>query len=456
MQFLRDNIFLIGVLAALVVVGGIFILVASIASNDVDEALDQRAAVASSLSAVLVKPVNEAVVAAEKQRVSAIRSAAEQAEEICVQWNRRNYDVFVLKTSDGQVKAFPVDEQVYERHGLRFKFPREYNRKLSELVARLSPAKVPTEQELEDELERRLQVLEIEERKAGKDAAAPKAKGVDKRPAFNVLKVAPGKKDESGINARATQEAIDAMKLRGAGSGLTFISLDSLDRYFGEEVLIRPSFQKLWEAQLNYWVTRDILTAIDQTNQQVLRAGQQARKPNVLNAAIKRLVKIDISEGYYWGNASGGSSIRGGGHMASPSVGRGGSLTQHICNKFYDVIRYEFSVIMPTRYLPVLQRNLLKQNFHTILQVEIGPFEDKQKITGTPQKMDLYYYGPEPVVQVTLHGELLLLTEWERGKWDYNTRAWSKKYPPLMPKEALDRIIRDAPGAKRREDTYRQ
>ena len=446
MQFLRNNIFLIGVLATLVVVGGIFILVGSSAGGDVDEALDRREKVASSLTGVLVKPVNDAVVAAERQRVSAIRSAAEQTEETCAKWNRRNYDVFVLKISDGQVQAFPVDEEIYERQGLRFKFPREYNRKLVELVAGLSPAKVPTEQDLEEEIQRRLQVLEMEQHKAGKDAAAPKAPGVT-----------PGKKDESDINIRATQEAVDTMRLRGAGSGLTFISLNSLDRYFGEEVLIRPSFQKLWEAQLNYWVTRDILTAIDQTNQQVLRAGEQARKPNVLNAAVKRLVKIEIDEQYYLGDISGGRSIRSisaaPGHTfvtgAGPAVG---GLTRRACNTFYDVIHYEFSVIMPTRYLPVLQRNLLRQNFHTILRVEMGPFADPQKPSGTQQKTNLYYYGPEPVVQITLRGELLLLTAWERGKWDAKAKAWSKEYPPLMPKEALERIVRLSRKAGRRED----
>ena len=65
--------------------------------------------------------------------------------------------------------------------------------------------------------------------------------------------------------------------------------------------------------------------------------------------------------------------------------------------------------------------------------------------TATPSAN--YYYGPEPVVQVEIQGEVLLLTDWERGTWDDQANAWSEQFPPLVPAEALREQYQ--PGSRR-------
>ena len=68
---------------------------------------------------------------------------------------------------------------------------------------------------------------------------------------------------------------------------------------------------------------------------------------------------------------------------------------------------------------------------------------------------DLYYYGTDPVVQVDITGELLLLTSWQRGSWDGENNKWSEEFPPLMPLEVLQSLNDTASDAIRDEDRRR-
>ncbi|MHC4294475.1 MAG: hypothetical protein ACYSTL_02700 [Planctomycetota bacterium] len=237
---------------------------------------------------------------------------------------------------------------------------------------------------------------------------------------------------------------------------------------------------KLWEAQLNIWVTRDIVEAIGQTNNQVLQKFEDKDR-NVLNSPVKRLISIDVTDDYYTGGGTGGGTQTGSGQfgMGSP-MGRGSrdmfemgpmggmdgrptpaqdkdapsTLTERSCSKLYDVIHYRFVVVMSTRDLSLLQQNLLRLNNHTILKVEIEQIGLSAGRSGRFALADesLYYYGTDPVVQVKLDGELLLLTSWERGTWDSQANNWSEQFPPLVPCEVLEKIKSQKPDALRAED----
>ena len=122
-----------------------------------------------------------------------------------------------------------------------------------------------------------------------------------------------------------------------------------------------------------------------------------------------------------------------------------GQLTQRICNQQYDVIHYSFTVIMSSRKLLELERALMARNYHTVLSVEM------QEVPQVEDKY--YYYGPEPVMEVTMYCELLLMTDWERGKYDSKNKKWFEKYQPLMPIDVLGDL--DQAGVLRREDIDR-
>ena len=57
-------------------------------------------------------------------------------------------------------------------------------------------------------------------------------------------------------------------------------------------------------------------------------------------------------------------------------------------------------------------------------------------------------------MSVTIRGELLLLTAWERGTWNEKENTWA--LPPLMPRQMLERFsAQGRSAALRQEDTRR-
>ena len=165
------------------------------------------------------------------------------------------------------------------------------------------------------------------------------------------------------------------------------------------------------------------------------------------NSGIKRLVDLDVVDQYALGaektaakapskrtaGATGFPGMSGGGGGPAVPRGRGDSesFTRRTCDKRRDVVHYSFTVIMDPKYLPALQKNLMKQNYHTIL-------DQPSLVQEVPDDTSGYCYGYDPIMKVTIRGELLLLTDWER---------------PLMPKVVLARLR--ASDALRPEDQKR-
>ncbi|HAU38086.1 MAG TPA: hypothetical protein DCX07_10275 [Phycisphaerales bacterium] len=497
MEFIRQNLFLVILLGATVAGAGILLaLNAGVAGDIEDELIPQRNKVTSGIQGTRRKAVNQDVVAAKARQVAAVRAAAGEVDRKLADWNRRDYPVLMLKTPAGQqVPAFPIDEKVYRAGLLRLEFPAVYRRELQTRMDALKPAVLPTVEE-RDQLRKneesllQLRAKQEAERAAATAPAAPVkptphapawgAPGMESEPGFGPAAGMPGVIRD--VSAEAARIADEKLQIKTARSGTLYVSEAALDWYFPPRVPSDPRDDQLWQAQLNLWVTSDILAVVDETNQQVFRVSQ--REANVLNAAVKRLVSVDIDERYYTG---GGESVRTAGTAApaaapvtvfgpSPTGGYGGEtsygptagtaadppvgLTLRVCNPLRDILHYRFTVIMPTRHLPRLLDNLEKRNLHTVRYVSIQAIPTETRQSGVaaggaaaPIDPALYhYYGADPVLQVTVAGELQLLTAWERGTWDAQANAWSKDYPPLMPKAVLDSLRQRLASAMRNND----
>ncbi|MHC4983263.1 MAG: hypothetical protein ACYTF6_08870 [Planctomycetota bacterium] len=218
----------------------------------------------------------------------------------------------------------------------------------------------------------------------------------------------------------------EAIRYR-AEAGKIYASLDALDMlYAGGEWHV--SLTELWKMQVNLWVMEDILEAIEQTNNQVLSDFSSDRQ-DVMNAAVKHLVKINITEDYYGWRAKESQEAsaltgrrRGSRESGEPLLGK--SLTRRISDEEYHVVRYNFSVVMPPRHVLRLQNNLMGDKLHTVLKVEIAKVdqetlskppgtdtEERGVVTGITDP-SRYCYGTEPVALMTIYGELLLRADW--------------------------------------------
>lgn len=262
--------------------------------------------------------------------------------------------------------VFPIDEKRKGDLGLDLLIIREYTRVLDDMIAPGEGDLRPTAQATAEEVRKQAIIL--------KERFGPEAEG----------------------------KAKESMRIEKAQAGLVYIEDAALDRYFMVDVQTRKpketkaTSKRIWEAQVNLWVTREILDAISATNAEV--TGQQ-KKADVLCSAVKRLVKLNITESF-------AASTVG----LFAARGQTGGLTNRVSTGEYGVIRYQFVVVIPPRHVEKLLRNLMMRNYHTVVSVA----------TGDVPRQSPYYYGVEPVMTVSISGEMLLLSDWTR---------------PLMPPE---------------------
>ena len=475
MGFLRQNVFLLGVIVCVLVIGGMLVAMDAGASGEVDRMVAERTKLAGGLRMVNRPPlVNRRVVAARQQYVEQVRAASDQVRVDSIVWNKRNYNVIELAVEGKDVAAFPIDSALYKRHSLKLTFTETYLDELWVLLETLGATTKADPEEISEEETRVQDVLRRRKESESLDEGAP-----DVRPATPYRPgpvIAPlGRSRGPSVAAGQTRSEPEARKIatelvqiRHAKAGRIYASWDSFRPTFTEPD-VNPSEAKLWEAQVNLWVTQDIIAAINKTNQQAFYGGgNEVRKPNVLNAAVKRLVSLEVVDSSGASSASARPGISRApaisrtaqptarsprraaaaraARLAASASGQGAeSLTRRASGQEYDVVSYTVTLVMPTRYLQSLQASLMERNFHTVTRVEMEPVSAD----------DEYYYGPEGVMEVTLSGQLLLLTDWTRGTWDSQQRQWSSQYPPIIPHEVLLEMQKTSPAALRNEDVRR-
>ena len=471
MQFIRQNLFLVIVGAVLVVGIGIWVAMGYQEADKKDQRMLDRQRVAEDIHRI---PPGSVIKLSEKSgelpqqikdlkaRLADLKDEDEKVKSECVGWNVRTYKILQMriKARDKEtvVDAFPNVDQFKNAGNLCLLFKNNYRGQLESLQASMSPVAPVKQEKLEEEINQHQTRLEQD---AALEAARKKKHAPASAPTTNVgsdkdHKVVAGHSGSAvDFTALAREKAVKALMLRQATqNGRIYITSGALESVFVNWVEPSASATELWQAQLNLWVQGDIIEAINATND-YSTALVRAKAPNVLTSAVKRLVKIRVDRDYCVspgagaaGAPAGGTSPGGGGtsgyHLGSaepaPSAAPGTAeesldLTQHYSNKEYDVIHYQFTVVMPARFIPVLESCLMQRNFHTILKVETGPLSTVTETPAAGYAAIPPYYGPDAVIEATFQGELLLLTSWERGRYNSTDTKWDS--PPLIPKEVL-------------------
>jgi len=205
MQFIKENLFLVALAGAVLVVGGILVAMNFGTSKQIEQSLAQRQTLDSEIKSLAsAKPANADTVLAEKKRVESVQNMQKQVVEETISWNVddfRNWakdrytklypdtelprsgdlvlPVIHLKTLNGDVlPAFPYDADRYAQLGLTYTFTEEYRNAMLSLLKRLKPTSPPSQEEIFAETTRAKKQLEIEAAKKGLAegaAAAPSA-----------------------------------------------------------------------------------------------------------------------------------------------------------------------------------------------------------------------------------------------------------------------------------------
>lgn len=496
MKFLRENLFLI-IVAAIVLLGGGGMLAAYFkVSSDVAKAVDDRTRMAQTLAGLEGRGANAEMEEAAQKRIEDIRASAETVKRMCVEWNRAHLQVLKLAVpnSDLTVPAFPYDPQLYRDEGLGYVFTDTYIKAMQDLLNSLRPTSPPTDGEIQSQqLQWQNRLMQYKLLETGRSPTPAGYRSETEYTEFDLdaagglvplptpdvggvygpapMPALPAGADPS-VAEEATRRGRDSAMLIKAHRGAVYTDPCALDMVF-TEAMPNPPVVSLWQAQLNLWVTSDIIAAINATNEEAFaKATGEGQPHDVVVAAVKRLARIDVNENYVLPTmeAPAAASVRRYAEeepemedtyagLAQGLRDRAAILTGRGSCREYDVLHYTFTVVMASRYLPTLERHLLSRNYHTILSVQIRPAEVPVTAGGdmgyAASSAANYYYGPEPVVQVEIQGEVLLLTDWERGTWDPQANAWSDQFPPLVPADALLQQFGRESSALRPEDAAR-
>lgn len=173
--------------------------------------------------------------------------------------------------------------------------------------------------------------------------------------------------------------------------------------------------EAVWLAQLSLWVHQDVAKAIADAN---------GKSTMVATSPVKELVKIDVPVGRDMytlpGAAAGASAAPSPLGTAAPSPVATNSVTDplpkdfsvsptgHVCNGVFDVVHFTVSMNVQaadvTRVIQAMEKGRLLTVYHT----------DIQSVNGAAKQQEGYFYGPTPVVTLTLKCEELFMRSWTR------------------------------------------
>lgn len=385
MSFIRENMFLLVLLAAVLVVGGTLVALDFSTSDEVEARMDHRKKISDELQSRSKERVNSNMVSAMKINVEEIQRTAKELAAEQTELNHKPYKVIQLPVQGKPVDAFPYVLADYRREGLALKFIDLFQAEPNLLRDQLHATAAPSEKELTDEAKKQeaLLAMHIERLKA----SDPNAPGVN----------------TTDLPKLASLTAADTLMQIKATKGSIFVDEAALAWLALPTAETNPTAKRLWECQFKLWIVQDIVGAIVAANDEAFDKAKADR--TVPYAAVKRLVQIKIDDAYY---QHGGSAAAAAGPSGTPSheapASEGDDLTRRAGTPEYDVIHYSFSVVMPSDQLLLLERKLMEGRHHTVLETQIGELPKEPK----------FYYGETPVVLVTISGEALLFSAWER------------------------------------------
>ncbi|HWB54762.1 MAG TPA: hypothetical protein VG722_11240, partial [Tepidisphaeraceae bacterium] len=124
-----------------------------------------------------------------------------------------------------------------------------------------------------------------------------------------------------------------------------------------------PSPSDIWYAQLGLWIQQDVAQAINRTN---------ADFKNVIQAPVKRLMKIDVSaQPYVLPTGYQPNTAIQGDPKAPVSLEIAASPTGRVCNPMYDVVHFQVVVDVEADKIPSFLDELSNGQFITVLQSDV-------------------------------------------------------------------------------------
>ena len=184
-------------------------------------------------------------------------------------------------------------------------------------------------------------------------------------------------------------------------------SLDFNLAFYEQEIEVIPEPYDVWWAQVGLWVQEDIIRAIATLNREAAEAlRQRGEAPWVGNLPIKEIISVRLEPILVFESELDATGHFPGGYGAALPPGNPNStFTQSKSEPgSYYVIQFAVKLIMDQRDIPKFIDKLSRGSFHTLQRLGYVQQPVSRNMRGK-------VYGPEPVVNVVMDWETILLDE---------------------------------------------
>lgn len=395
MDLIKRNLFMIA--CVLVAAGGVALGITGMrAMPKVKTEMETAKSVHQNLNNLSTQPVNLARIEAEKQRIEQAREDHQRLIE-------------KARTLYGWEPLVP-NVLPYGTPTLRLEFKERYGQAMRALLASLTAGQPATE----------IDVRNMRDRIAAEEAALrehqinplipkPEIHTGPLRNAADMLTKAGVQKDPI---ARAHLQAAQRIYCYATGFVAenpnlgVYPSLEFDPIMANVETLDPPYPDEVWNAQLGYWIQKDVVDAIVALNEEAAKeAVERGEYGWVGNMPVKEVIGIRVLKSFVPAQGE---------HFFSPAVGGYNAVlppgtpetvfTRNGSGESIDVVQFSVKLVMDERDILLFTEKLCNNRFYVPLRIAYTAAPINKTFVGK-------IYGPEPAVIVTMDFEIALLGE---------------------------------------------
>jgi len=394
-DLIRRNIFMIA--CVLVAAGGIALGVTGMrAMPEVKTEMEKSSSVFNSLNGLSSQPVNRARIDEETQRIEQARRDHERIIErarALYGWEPLVPGVFPEGTESG-----------------RLEFKAKYGDAMRALLASLTAGQPAGDVDIRNMRDRiAAEEAALREHETNPLIPKPEMYTGPERNAAEVLTKAGAQKDAV---ARAHLQAAQRIYCYATGfvtenanAGI-YPSLEFDPILANVETLDPPYPDEVWNAQLGYWIQKDVVDAIVALNEE---AAEQASARGdygwVGNMPVKEVISVRVQKTFIPPSGNPVYGAPAGGYDAALPPGNAETVFTHLgSGESFDVVQFSAKLVMDARDVLRFTEKLCNNRFYVPLRIAYAAAPINKTMVGK-------IYGPEPAVIVTMDFEIPLLGE---------------------------------------------
>ena len=309
----------------------------------------------------------------------------------------------------------------------RREFRKKYGKAMRQLLTSLRGGRRATSLDI-DLMHDKIANEQARRKEKGLDAGAVPAEPEDLGPPRTPAGVLTKAGARTSAEARADIARAQSIYcyLLGPGEARPPTSCPSLDFHpamLDTGIVDAPYYEEVWDAQVGYWIQKDVVDAIVALNDEAAAAAKtRDEDPWVGIMSVKDIVSVRVSEEYVppEGELFAGAAAEGYDEALPPGTGES-AFTETTSSRAFEVKHFTVKLVMDQRDILRLVDKLCTNSFYTLLRLAYRAVPPNREMQGK-------IYGSEPAVLVVMDFEAVMLGE---------------VFRPMMPLEVCEALVEE-------------